>query len=76
MEAKGSSQSAWQPASASAPAKASGANKPSGGWMKKSAKLVAAVLQEKWDEVSFLADEFAQAPLMDKLVSAAMEADK
>ena len=76
MEAKGSSQSAWQPASASAPAKASGANKPSGGWMKKSAKLVAAVLQEKWDEVSFLADEFAQAPLMDKLVSAAMEDNK
>ena len=67
-------------ASASAPAKAaakaSGANKPSGGWMKKSAKLVAAVLQEKWDEVSFLADEFAQAPLMDKLVSAAMEDNK
>ena len=41
--------------------------------MKRSAKLVASILQEDWDKMYAMADEFAQAPLMDKLVSQAME---
>ena len=38
--------------------------------------LASVTTEEEWEKVNIIADEFAQAPLMDKLVAAAMEADK